>query len=240
MPLLAHEDLELDSRREGDRLDTLLQLPAGPSAIHFLQVEGTPVPFNPPPEVVDTGPYRYVRNPMVTGVFVLLFGLGFAFDSIALVCLFTPLYVLAHAWELKEIEEPELERRLGEEYIEYRNRTPMFIPRLGLPTISSTPFATRYRGSSYHSWHFFSIARIRDESSIGAIPVEPPVVIRTLGSRVEDCCLSECGRMKDPRMGVIHRDPAQRRIFQGSVKTETRSLGPGVGHPVEHLDRHTR
>ena len=101
------------------------------SAIHFLRVQGTPVPFNPPPELVETGPYRFVRNPMVTGVFVLLFGIGFAADSLSLVCLFTPLYVLAHAWELKEIEEPELERRLGERYVEYRSRTPMFVPGLG-------------------------------------------------------------------------------------------------------------
>lgn len=101
------------------------------SALHFLRVRGTPVPFNPPPRVVKTGPYRFVRNPMVTGVFILLFGIGFAVNSVSLVCLFTPLYALAHAWELKEIEEPELARRLGEEYAEYRNRTPMFLPRLG-------------------------------------------------------------------------------------------------------------
>ncbi len=101
------------------------------SVLHFLSVEGTPVPFNPPPKVVQSGPYRYSRNPMVTGVFVLLFGLGFAFNSVSLVCFFTPLYVLTHVWELKKIEEPELEKRLGEEYIEYRSRTPMFLPGFG-------------------------------------------------------------------------------------------------------------
>ncbi len=101
------------------------------SVIHFLRAKGTPVPFNPPPKVVATGPYRYARNPMLTGVFLLLFGLGFAFDSVSLVCVFTPLYVLANVWELKQIEEPELVRRLGDEYLEYRRRTPMFIPGLG-------------------------------------------------------------------------------------------------------------
>jgi protein-S-isoprenylcysteine O-methyltransferase Ste14 len=98
------------------------------SAIHFLKVEGTPVPFNPPPKVVSSGPYRYSRNPMVMGVFIFLFGLGFAFNSISLVFLFTPLYVLANIWELRHIEEPELVRRLGDEYVEYRNRTPMLVP----------------------------------------------------------------------------------------------------------------
>jgi len=100
------------------------------SAIHFLKVEGTPVPFNPPPRVVKSGPYRYARNPMVTGVFILLFGIGLAVDSVSLVCFFTPLYVLINVWELKQIEEPELVKRLGDEYVEYRKRTPMFFPGL--------------------------------------------------------------------------------------------------------------
>ena len=37
------------------------------SGFHFLKMNGTPVPFNPPSKVVNTGPYRYARNPMVTG-----------------------------------------------------------------------------------------------------------------------------------------------------------------------------
>ena len=68
---------------------------------------------------------------MLAGVFVLLFGIGFAVNSFSLVVFFTPLYVLLNVWELKNIEEPELEKRLGEEYIEYRKKTPMFIPGLG-------------------------------------------------------------------------------------------------------------
>ena len=98
------------------------------SAFHFLKVKGTPVPFNPPPKVVNTGPYRYARNPMLTGVFLFLFGIGFIVNSVSLVFFFTPLYVLINVWELKKIEEPELIKRLGDEYIEYRRHTPMFIP----------------------------------------------------------------------------------------------------------------
>ena len=100
------------------------------SAFHFLRVKGTPVPFNPPPEVVSSGPYRYARNPMLTGVFIFLFGLGLAVDSLSLVAAFTPLFIVFNIWELKAIEEPELLRRFGDEYEDYRRRTPMFIPRL--------------------------------------------------------------------------------------------------------------
>ena len=102
------------------------------SASRFLKVKGTPVPFNPPPTLVMTGPYQFVRNPMLTGVFLLLFGIGFAIKSLSLVVLFTPLFVLVNVWELKEIEEPELVKRLGEDYVAYKQRTPMFIPRMRL------------------------------------------------------------------------------------------------------------
>ena len=108
------------------------------SAIHFLKAKGTPVPFNPPPKVVNTGPYRYARNPMLTGVFIFLFGLGFYINSVSIVFFFTPLYVLINVWELKHIEEPELVKRLGDAYIEYRDQTPMFIPECkGRPFIGN-------------------------------------------------------------------------------------------------------
>lgn len=100
----------------------------GWSVHNFLKVKGTPVPFNPPPVLVTTGPYAYTRNPMLTGVFFLLFGFGVFFGSVSLLAIFTPLFILINYWELKSIEEPELEKRLGGSYTAYRKRTPMFFP----------------------------------------------------------------------------------------------------------------
>lgn len=104
----------------------------GWSGLNFIKVKGTPVPFNPPPKLVTTGLYEYTRNPMVSGIFSLLFGFGVIFGSISLLVVFTPLLILINYWELKYIEEPELEKRLGEEYVEYRKRTPMFFPGSGI------------------------------------------------------------------------------------------------------------
>jgi protein-S-isoprenylcysteine O-methyltransferase Ste14 len=95
----------------------------------FIRFRGTPVPFNPPPTVMTTGPYKYCRNPMEDSIFIVMFGLGLVLRSVSLVFFVTPLFVLFFAWEAKAIEEPELVKRLGEDYIRYRNRTPMFIPR---------------------------------------------------------------------------------------------------------------
>jgi protein-S-isoprenylcysteine O-methyltransferase Ste14 len=102
----------------------------GWSVLTFLRAKGTPVPLNPPPKLVTTGPYAYVRNPMLTGVFALLFGIGALLGSASLLVIITPLFIFINVWELKAIEEPELVKRLGQDYIEYRKKTPMFFPRL--------------------------------------------------------------------------------------------------------------
>ena len=103
----------------------------GWSVLIFFRSKGTPVPINPPPRLDTTGPYAYVRNPMLTGVFALLFGIGVLLGSASLLVLFTPIFILINVWELKAIEEPELLKRLGQDYIEYRKKTPMFFPSLG-------------------------------------------------------------------------------------------------------------
>jgi len=96
------------------------------SIIYFIKVKGTPVPFNPPPKLVTTGLYKYSRNPMLTGIFIQLFGIGMLNNSIALIFIYTPLFILLNFWELKKIEEPELEKRFGKEYLDYKRKTPMF------------------------------------------------------------------------------------------------------------------
>ena len=119
-------------------LNIILSLPVfslalfliGWSVQNFLKAKGTPVPFNPPPILVTTGPYAYTRNPMLTGVFSLLFGFGVLLGSASLLVVFTPLFIFINFWDFKSIEEPELDKRLGEEYIEYRERTPMFFPSI--------------------------------------------------------------------------------------------------------------
>jgi protein-S-isoprenylcysteine O-methyltransferase Ste14 len=98
------------------------------SVSYFVRARGTPVPLSPPPKLVTVGPYRLVRNPMLTGIFIQLFGLGIFFGSVSLLFIFTPLFVVINVWELKKVEEPELAKRLGKDYTEYSERVPMFFP----------------------------------------------------------------------------------------------------------------
>ena len=98
--------------------------------VWFSKAKGTPVPFNPPRELVTVGPYAWSRNPMLTGVFAFLFGIGFLLHSVSMVFVWTPVFVIFNVLELKLVEEPELVRRFGESYIEYRRRVPMFVPKV--------------------------------------------------------------------------------------------------------------
>ena len=66
---------------------------------------------------------------MLSGLFVALFGVGFTLHSVSVVFLWTPAFVLLNVIELRLVEEPELERRLGAMYKEYRERVPMLIPK---------------------------------------------------------------------------------------------------------------
>lgn len=59
-----------------------------------------------------------------------MFGIGLIRNSISLAFIFTPLLVISSVIELRAVEEPELEKRLGRDYIEYKKMTPMFLPRL--------------------------------------------------------------------------------------------------------------
>lgn len=97
----------------------------------FLEARGMPVPLNPPAELIVRGPYAWIRNPMLTGVFAALFGLGLLLHSAGVALIWTPAYVLVQLAELKWVEEPELAKRFGSAYIEYRGQVPMFIPRPG-------------------------------------------------------------------------------------------------------------
>jgi protein-S-isoprenylcysteine O-methyltransferase Ste14 len=101
------------------------------TVIKFFSTGGTPVPTSPPPKLITTGLYGWIRNPMALGMLLMLEGLGFYFGSLSLIIFFAPLPVVLYALYIKAVEEPELELRFGKEYVEYKKRVPMFIPRLG-------------------------------------------------------------------------------------------------------------
>lgn len=90
---------------------------------------GTPAPWDPPEALVVEGPYRYVRNPMMSAVFALLGTETLVFGSWA-VGAWMAFFIVGNAIYLPLFEEPGLEQRFGEAYREYRRNVPRWIPRL--------------------------------------------------------------------------------------------------------------
>ncbi len=90
---------------------------------------GTLAPWDPPRRLVVTGPYRHVRNPMISGVLLVLAGE-------ALVLLSRPhgiwalVFLAVNAVYIPLVEEPRLAQRFGERYAEYRRQVPQLVPRL--------------------------------------------------------------------------------------------------------------
>jgi protein-S-isoprenylcysteine O-methyltransferase Ste14 len=77
-------------------------------------------------EMATSGPFRYIRHPIYTGVYLLCIGFGFLFFAwlwFLVMVVFIPLWWL----ESKE-EEKEMLDKYGEKYVEYQERTKMFIP----------------------------------------------------------------------------------------------------------------
>jgi protein-S-isoprenylcysteine O-methyltransferase Ste14 len=97
--------------------------------VTFRRASGTPMPFKPPTKLITTGIYAHVRNPMATAGILIGEGLGFLFGSLSLILIFIPLLTLLGFLYLKAVEERELELRFGKEYLEYKKKVPMFIPK---------------------------------------------------------------------------------------------------------------
>jgi protein-S-isoprenylcysteine O-methyltransferase Ste14 len=89
---------------------------------------GTLAPWDPPRRLVIRGPYRHVRNPMISGVVVVL--LGEAMVLLSRTHLIWALVFLGlNAVYIPLLEEPLLDRRFGAEYREYRRHVPRLLPR---------------------------------------------------------------------------------------------------------------
>ena len=104
---------------------------AGWCLFQFALTRGTPVPTSPPPRLITSGIYARVRNPMISGGFLILEGIAFLEGSLSVIIFFAPLPVLLYAIFIVTVEEPELELRFGEAYREYKRKVPRFIPGLG-------------------------------------------------------------------------------------------------------------
>jgi protein-S-isoprenylcysteine O-methyltransferase Ste14 len=91
--------------------------------------KGTLAPWDPPRFLVVDGVYRYVRNPMISGVLFVLFAESLLTGSPRVLTWFG-LFLLINLVYIPLFEERWLTARFGERYRIYREHVPRWIPRL--------------------------------------------------------------------------------------------------------------
>jgi protein-S-isoprenylcysteine O-methyltransferase Ste14 len=94
----------------------------------LVQGRGTPAPIDPPKELVATGFYRYVRNPMYVAVLTIIIGhfLWFGYWNLLIYAIIV--FIAFHTF-VTYYEEPTLKRKFGVSYENYLKKVPRWIPR---------------------------------------------------------------------------------------------------------------
>lgn len=91
--------------------------------------DGTAAPWDPPQKLVVRGPYRHIRNPMISGVLFLLIAESLLLDVTGLL-VWTAVFFVGNSVYFPLVEEPGLRKRFGHDYDVYFQNVGRWIPRL--------------------------------------------------------------------------------------------------------------
>lgn len=96
-------------------------------SIQYTLGQGTPSPRAATQNLINTGPYAFIRNPMTLGAACFYLGIAIWSGSVPVIVLvlviFAGLLTFIYFHETRELTE-----RFGPDYIEYRHRTPFLLP----------------------------------------------------------------------------------------------------------------
>lgn len=106
-----------------------LSLMAATIRLFARQGQGTLAPWDPTRKLVIEGPYRYVRNPMISGVLCVLAAESLFFQS-WLVALWLGFFFALNTIYFLLHEEKGLEARYGDNYRLYKRNVPRWMPRV--------------------------------------------------------------------------------------------------------------
>ena len=90
--------------------------------------KGTLTPGKPTQKLVIEGPYRYVRNPMISGVLCILIAESLLINSVYIFYWVLFFFTINYIYFIVK-EEPDLVKRFGNEYENYKKNVPRWIPR---------------------------------------------------------------------------------------------------------------
>lgn len=90
---------------------------------------GTPAPIAPPKQLVVSGQYRHVRNPMYFAIVATLVGQSLLLGSLGLLPYALLIWLVFHVWVVV-YEEPKLRAQFGASYVAYCGYVRRWWPRI--------------------------------------------------------------------------------------------------------------
>jgi len=94
-----------------------------------LKGHGTPAPIAPPENLVVSGLYRHIRNPIYVALLCAIVGQALLLGSVILLEYAGVVWLLFHAFVVG-YEEPTLRQQFGSSYAAYQANVPRWWPRL--------------------------------------------------------------------------------------------------------------
>lgn len=92
----------------------------------FRKTGQDPKPWEPTPELIFDGPYRYTRNPMYVGMTAITIGIGVCANVFWIPLLAVPALAIVHAIAVRP-EEAYLKAKFGAPYEEYARRVRRYL-----------------------------------------------------------------------------------------------------------------
>ena len=83
-------------------------------------------PTQPATTIVETGPFRFTRNPLYVGLTIIYVGLSLALNTWWSLFLLIPVWIVMHLFVVRR-EEAYLERKFGETYLTYKRRVRRYL-----------------------------------------------------------------------------------------------------------------
>ena len=90
--------------------------------------QGTLAPWQPTQKLVIRGPYKYCRNPMITGVLMILAGEALFLNALPILIWATMFFIMNTAFFIFK-EEPDMLMRFGAPYAHYKSQVPRWLPK---------------------------------------------------------------------------------------------------------------
>jgi len=85
----------------------------------FKRTGQDPKPWQPTPEIISTGIYRYTRNPMYVALALIQIAIGLGLANGWIIVLVLPVLIIVDITAIRP-EEAYLERKFGAAYTDYK------------------------------------------------------------------------------------------------------------------------